>query len=111
MKRAYKIIPFLLVFLSLLPTLSPAVQYRVIRIVDGDTIIVNYQKSSAFFGSTPQSQSTRTKSKTSPWERRPRITPKKDSKGNTLTLNFRGLLEDAMGVCLLMSLLMESIST
>ena len=44
MKRAYRIIPFLITFLLILPTLSLAVQYRVIKVVDGDTIIVNYQK-------------------------------------------------------------------
>ncbi len=43
MKRAYKIIPFLVTFLLILPAFSLAAQYRVIRIVDGDTIIVNYK--------------------------------------------------------------------
>lgn len=43
MIKPLKIIPFLIIFLLLLPTLSPATQYRVIRIIDGDTIVVNYQ--------------------------------------------------------------------
>lgn len=43
MKRLLKIIPILIPFLLLLPTLSSADQFRVIRIVDGDTIVVNYK--------------------------------------------------------------------
>ena len=43
MKRAYKIIPFLITFLLILPAFSLGAQYRVIRIVDGDTIVVNYK--------------------------------------------------------------------
>ena len=43
MKRAYKIIPFLVTFVLILPAFSLGAQYRVIRIVDGDTIIVNYK--------------------------------------------------------------------
>ena len=43
MKRFLKI-PFLLIpFLLILPALSLAGQYRVIRIVDGDTIVINYR--------------------------------------------------------------------
>ncbi|MBW2195947.1 MAG: thermonuclease family protein [Deltaproteobacteria bacterium] len=41
MNRLHKIVLFLIFFL--LPSLSLAAQHRVIRIVDGDTIVVNYQ--------------------------------------------------------------------
>jgi micrococcal nuclease len=43
MKRTCKIIPFLITFLFLLPILSLAAQHKVIRVVDGDTIVVDYQ--------------------------------------------------------------------
>lgn len=43
MKKSIKIIIFLIAFLLLLPALSLAGQYKVIRVVDGDTIVVNYK--------------------------------------------------------------------
>ena len=43
MKKPLKIIPLLITFLLLLPTLSSAGQHKVIRIVDGDTIVVDYK--------------------------------------------------------------------
>jgi micrococcal nuclease len=43
MGRPLKIIIFLIAFLLLLPALSLAGQYRVIRVVDGDTIVVDYK--------------------------------------------------------------------
>jgi len=43
MKKLQKIIPFLITSLFLLSTLSLAAQHRVIRIVDGDTIVVDDQ--------------------------------------------------------------------
>jgi len=43
MKKSIKIIIFLIAFLLLLPSLSLAGQYKVIRVVDGDTIVVNYK--------------------------------------------------------------------
>lgn len=43
MKRFLKITLFLIPFLLILPLLSLATQYTVIRIVDGDTIVVNYK--------------------------------------------------------------------
>jgi micrococcal nuclease len=43
MKKSIKIIPFLITFLLILPSLSLAAQHKVIRIVDGDTIVVNYK--------------------------------------------------------------------
>ena len=43
MKKSIKIFPFLISFLLILLTLSSAAQYKVIRIVDGDTIVVNYK--------------------------------------------------------------------
>lgn len=43
MKRAYRIIVLLGILLLSLPIISLADQYRVIRVVDGDTIVVNYQ--------------------------------------------------------------------
>ena len=42
MKRSYKIIPVLIAFLLALPVLASADKYRVIRVVDGDTIVVDY---------------------------------------------------------------------
>ncbi len=44
MRRTYRIFSPVIAFLLTLPALSLSAQYRVIRIVDGDTIIVNYQK-------------------------------------------------------------------
>ena len=41
--RQLKIIPFLTAFLIIFPILANAGQYRVIRVVDGDTIVVDYQ--------------------------------------------------------------------
>jgi len=43
MKRTYKISLFLITFLLLAPFLLYAGQHKVIRIVDGDTIVVNYK--------------------------------------------------------------------
>ena len=43
MKRSFKIISLLIALLLLFPILSLAGQYRVIRIVDGDTIVINYK--------------------------------------------------------------------
>ncbi len=43
MKRFLKITFLLIPFLLILPALSLAGQYRVIRIVDGDTIVANYK--------------------------------------------------------------------
>jgi len=41
--RHLKIIPIIIAALFILPSLSLAGQYRVIRIIDGDTIVVNYK--------------------------------------------------------------------
>jgi len=43
MKRTFKMIPILITLLLILPTLSFAGQFKVTRVVDGDTIVVNYQ--------------------------------------------------------------------
>jgi len=44
MKRVFTIILlFIISFLLILPTISLAAQYRVIRVVDGDTILVDYK--------------------------------------------------------------------
>ena len=43
MKRFLKITFLLIPFLLILPALSLAGQYRVIRILDGDTIVINYK--------------------------------------------------------------------
>lgn len=43
MKRSLKTIPFLLTFFLFVPVLLFAGEQRVIRIVDGDTIVINYQ--------------------------------------------------------------------
>jgi len=44
MKRSYNIIPLLFVLIgALLPSIFLAAQHRVIQIVDGDTVVVNYQ--------------------------------------------------------------------
>ena len=42
-QRNYKIILFLIFFLLILPAISLAGEYKVIRVVDGDTIVVNYK--------------------------------------------------------------------
>jgi len=43
MKRIYKILPPLILTLLILPSLLFAGQHRVIRVVDGDTIVVDYK--------------------------------------------------------------------
>jgi micrococcal nuclease len=43
MKRSYRIIPLLFILVWALPSLALAGQHPIIRIVDGDTIIVDYQ--------------------------------------------------------------------
>ena len=43
MKRFLKITLFLIVFLLILSALLLAAQYKVIRVVDGDTIVVDYE--------------------------------------------------------------------
>jgi len=43
MKRTYKILPFLILTLVILPAFLFAGQNRVIRVVDGDTIVVDYK--------------------------------------------------------------------
>jgi len=43
MNRCIKITLFLIAFLLFLSSLSYAAQHKVIRVVDGDTIVVNYQ--------------------------------------------------------------------
>jgi micrococcal nuclease len=43
MKRIYKILPILILTLLILPSLLFAGQHRVIRVVDGDTIVVDYK--------------------------------------------------------------------
>ena len=43
MKTPYRIIPAPISTLLILPTLSLPAQHRVIRVVDGDTIVVDYK--------------------------------------------------------------------
>ena len=43
MRRPLKILPILVALLLILPVLLSAGQYRVIRVVDGDTIVFNYK--------------------------------------------------------------------
>jgi len=43
MRNISKILPFLILFFFSFPTLSLAGQFKVTRVVDGDTIVVNYQ--------------------------------------------------------------------
>jgi len=43
MKKAFKIFPFLIVCLFLFPLLLFAGHYPVIKVVDGDTIVINYR--------------------------------------------------------------------
>jgi micrococcal nuclease len=43
MKKPYKILPFLILALLILPSLLFAGQYKVLRVVDGDTIVIKYQ--------------------------------------------------------------------
>jgi len=47
--------------------------------------------------STPLSQSTRIKNKTSQWERSPLITPRRDSKGKYVDLEFEGPIRGRYG--------------
>ena len=42
-KRPLRIFPLLIAFLLILPVVLSAGQYSVIQVVDGDTIVVNYQ--------------------------------------------------------------------
>jgi len=43
MKTPYRIIPAPISTLLILPTLSLPAQHRVIRVIDGDTIVVDYK--------------------------------------------------------------------
>jgi micrococcal nuclease len=43
MKRILKTLPILIAFLLILPILSSGAQHKVIRIVDGDTIVIDYK--------------------------------------------------------------------
>jgi len=43
MNRFLKVIDFLALFFVIIPALAIAGQYKVIRVVDGDTIVVDYQ--------------------------------------------------------------------
>jgi len=43
MKKTYKIIPTIILTILILPTLLLAGQHRVIRVVDGDTTVVDYK--------------------------------------------------------------------
>jgi micrococcal nuclease len=43
MRHLSRVSPFLLAFLLVYPGVSLANKYRIIRIIDGDTIVVNYQ--------------------------------------------------------------------
>ena len=43
LRKPVKILSFLVAILLALPAIALAGQYRVIRVVDGDTIVVNYQ--------------------------------------------------------------------
>ena len=42
MKLNHKVIPFLIIFLFALPALASSDTYKVVRVVDGDTIVVDY---------------------------------------------------------------------
>ncbi|HUU41663.1 MAG TPA: hypothetical protein VMW42_12035, partial [Desulfatiglandales bacterium] len=46
MKKSLKIIPLLITLFLILPSLSLAAQHKVIRVVDGDTIVVDYKDKS-----------------------------------------------------------------
>jgi micrococcal nuclease len=43
MKRTYKILPVFILTLLILPSLLFAGQYKVLRVVDGDTVVIKYQ--------------------------------------------------------------------
>ena len=43
MKLNHRIIPFLITFLLALPALASSEKYKVVRVVDGDTIVIDYQ--------------------------------------------------------------------
>ena len=43
MIKSFKTISLLIILLLLIPTLSLAAQHKVIRVVDGDTIVVDYK--------------------------------------------------------------------
>ena len=74
MIKSFKTISLLFTLLLLIPTLSLAAQHKVIRVVDGDTIVVDYkgkyEKVRLLCVNTPESVH-QDKSKISLWERLP----------------------------------------
>ncbi len=100
MKRLFKITFFLIAFLSLLTSLSLAGQYRVIRIVDGDTIIVNYkdknEKVRLLCGNTSESVHP-DKKQNIPMGKTASDCTKKRLKGKYVDLEFEGPIRGRYG--------------
>ncbi len=80
MIRSFKIISFLIFFSLIIPAIALADQYQVIRIVDGDTIVIRYngkyEKVRLLCVNTPKSVHP-DKKQISLWEKVLPNTPKK----------------------------------
>ena len=100
MKKAYKIIPALILFLSLLPAISIAGEYEVIRIIDGDTIVVDYQekpeKVRLLCVNTPESVHP-DKKQNIPMGKTASAYAKKRLKGKYVDLEFEGRMRGRYG--------------
>ena len=91
--KPYKIVPILFTLLLILPSLSLAAPYRIIRVVDGDTIVVNYkgknQKVRLLCVNTPESVHP-DKKQNIPMGRVASDYTKKRLKGKYVDLEFEG---------------------
>ena len=114
MKRAIKILPLVIACLLAFPFVSLAEKYRVIRVIDGDTIVVNYkgknEKVRLLQVNTPESVHP-DKKQNIPMGKVASDYTKKRLKGKYVDLEFEGPLRGHYVVCLPMSLLMGSILT
>jgi len=92
LKKLYKFSVVISVFFLLLPVILLAGQYKVIRVVDGDTIVVNYhgkyEKVRLLCVNTPESVH-RDKKQNVPMGKVPRSTQNTGSTENTLILSLK----------------------
>lgn len=100
MIRASKIFLFTIAFLLILPALSLAGQYHVMRVIDGDTIVVNYggkkEKVRLLYVNTPESVHP-DKKQNIPMGKAASDYTKKKLEGKYVDLEFEGALRGRYG--------------
>ena len=103
MRRPVRIVFFSIAFLLIVPALSLAGQYSVICVVDGDTIVINYEakheKVRLLCVNTPESVHPDNKQNV-PMGKVASDYTKQRLRGNTLTWNLRDRSEGVMAVFL-----------